>query len=161
MDMELNTTEIKTNRAILLADIENLVGSGDKPSPSEIQGIITSLDDAFSYLNYQPVVASSHRSASVVWFSWPKARKLVRSGPDGADLELLSVLEDEPIVGRYDTVIIGSGDHIFTNSVARLASKGLRIIAAVGRGEISRKLQMAVHEVVNLELSVAEDSLSA
>jgi len=159
--MILTETESKTNRTILLADIENLIGSGDKPHQNDVQEIITSLDGAFSHLNYQTVVASSHRSAPVVWFFWPNSRKLVRSGPDGADLELLSVLDNEPIVGRYETVIIGSGDHIFANSVSRLASKGLRIIAAVGRGGISRKLQMAVHEVVKLELSVEEDFLSA
>ena len=149
------------NKALLLVDIENLIGSGDIPSPEEVLKIKTAIEKAFANMRFQTVVACSHRNASSVWFQWPNARKLLGSGPDGADLKLISVLEDEPIIGRYHTVIIASGDHIFANPLSHLAGRGLKTIVAVGQGSLSKKLQIATHEIVDLQIEINEDLISA
>jgi len=71
----------------------------------------------------QVVVATSHPglvNAAVAG----RTQLSVRSGPDGADLELLDVLRNENVAGAITRVVIGSGDHLFAEEAARLAAEG-------------------------------------
>ena len=52
----------------------------------------------------QRIVACSHHAARTVAFAFPGARHLWRSGPNGADLALLDVLENE---GRGSSGTVG------------------------------------------------------
>jgi len=93
-----------SGRSLFLGDIENL---GWDPqlktlTPERVQTTCFGVRRALWPFQPQEVVASSHYFAEMVWFHWDRpARRLVGSGPDGADLKLLvsSVLNcGEPII---------------------------------------------------------------
>ena len=140
-------------RTLFLGDIENL---GWDPqlktlTPERVQSTCFGVRKALWPFQPQEIIASSHYFAEMVWFHWTRpVRRLVGSGTDGADLELLKVLANESIPERYGTVFIGSGDGIFAEPVADLASQGVHIIALHGTGGMSKKLKLAVHGVIKL-----------
>ena len=146
--------ELQTSRTLCLVDIENLAGRPTGPTDSDVRTIADVLYRAFSHNELHLVVACAHRNARSVWFNWPEARRLVRSGPDGADLCLLGVLAEENVENRFDTVVIASGDGIFAKEANRLAADGVRVVAAIGRGLMSQTLRRAVSVVVRLPLDV-------
>ena len=151
--MELHRALIGPSpRACFLGDIENLAGRPTGPTCDDVRTIAAAVYETFGHMELHPVVACAHCNAKCVWFNWPEARRLVRSGPDGADLCLLDVIANERIAERFGTVIIGSADHIFSEAAAHLATQGTRVVAAIGHGRISSKLRMAVHDVVRLPL---------
>ena len=114
-------------RTLHIVDIENLAGAA-VPSlalVSETQGrylkqLVLGMDD-------QVVMAASHLALLDAACGWPNARYRVRSGKDGADLELIDVLEHENIAARFSHVVIGSGDGIFGRPAAPLAAGGGRV----------------------------------
>jgi hypothetical protein len=138
-------------RGLHLIDIENLAGAS-MPSLSqvrEVQGLyaghltLGALD--------QVVVASSHLTLLNAALGWPHARYRVRSGPDGADLELLDVLRYENIAARFTHVTIGSGDGIFSFAAEALINAGLRVTVVSRRRALSWQLYRAVAEVIYLD----------
>ncbi len=137
---------------MFLGDIENLAGRPHGPTCSDVEAIAVAVHKVFGHLDPQCVLACAHCNAPAVWYNWPDARYLVRSGPDGADLRLIQVMEDERVAERFDNVIIGSADGIFADSAAQLASTGVHVIGALGRGRLSKKLQFAVRETVRLPI---------
>jgi hypothetical protein len=152
--MHMNSTiRLSTgpSRTLFLGDVENLVGRSD-PACSDVKAISVAVHKAFGHLEPVCVLASSHYCAPAVWYNWPDARYLVRSGPDGADKRLIQVVEDERVAERFGLVIIGSADGGFADTAAQLASAGVHVIGALGRGRLSRKLQFAVHETVRLPI---------
>jgi hypothetical protein len=81
--------------------------------------------------NDHVVIASSHATASAAWFGWQAGRRLVRSGPDGADLELLKVMRAEDLASRFDRVVIASGDGMFAGAAAQLQACGCAVTVVV------------------------------
>lgn len=136
-------------RALHLVDIENLAG-GAHSSPEEMRSAITKYIRVAGFgAGDQMVVASSHHAAGAAWFAAPRrARRLVRSGPDGADLALLDELTDERLVGRYERVVIGSGDGVFAESTARLHHlvEAVTVVAPCPES-LSKRLRMACLDV--------------
>jgi hypothetical protein len=59
--------------------------------------------------------------------------------PDAADRMVLGYLEHE-LPSSADTVIIGSGDHIFAPAAAALMAKGLRVEVAARPGSLAASL---------------------
>jgi hypothetical protein len=138
-------------RALHLIDIENLAGAG-KPSFEQIcdvQGTYAA-SLGFGALD-QVVVASSHLTLLNAALGWPHARYRIRSGPDGADLELLSVLWHERVAARFSRVIIGSGDGVFARAAASLGAAGVRVTVVSRRDSLSSRLAFAAGEVVYLD----------
>lgn len=144
-------------RGLHLVDIENLAGS-PAPSPGEIQearcrymaGVaVTALD--------QVVLASSHATLLNAALSWPCARYRVRSGPDGADLELLDVVWHENVASRFTHVTIGSGDGIFAAAAVSLAAAGLFVTVVSRRRSLSSRLALAAHRVIVLDHAAASE----
>ena len=142
-----------SGRSLFLGDIENL---GWDPqlntlTPERVQTTCLGVRRVLWPFQPQEVVASSHYFAEMVWFHWDgPARRLVGSGPDGADLKLLEVLVNEGVSERYKTVFIGSGDGIFAEPAAKLAAQGVQVIALCGNGHLSKRLKLAVHNVIKL-----------
>jgi hypothetical protein len=138
-------------RGLHLIDIENLSG-GAKPSFDQIRGVqrIYSGRLTFGPLD-QVVVASSHLTLLSAALGWPHARYRVRSGPNGADLELLGILEYEEVAARFTRVIIGSGDGAFVRPAACLAAAGVEVIVVSRRDSLSSRLAIAASEVIHLE----------
>lgn len=138
-------------RGLHLIDIENLTG-GSKPSFDQIRAVqdiyagrlrVGALD--------QVVVASSHLTLLSAALGWPHARYRIRSGRDGADLELLDVLEHEEVAARFACVIIGSGDGAFARAAASLAVAGVRVTVVSRRDSLSARLAIAASEVIYLD----------
>lgn len=137
-------------RGLHLIDIENLAGGG-KPSFEQIrvvQGIYVG-HVTFGVMD-QVVVASSHLTLLSAALGWPHARYRIRSGPDGADLELLDVLLYEKVAARFTRVVIGSGDGAFARAAASLAAAGVQVIVVSRPDSLSSRLAFAASEVIYL-----------
>jgi hypothetical protein len=135
-------------RGLHLIDIENLAGAA-RPSFEQIRDVQRSYagrlafgpDDHF-------VVASSHLTLLSAALGWPHARYRVRSGPDGADLELLDILRFEDVAARFTRVTIGSGDGVFALPAADLAAAGVGVTVVSRRDSLSRRLASAASDNV-------------
>lgn len=135
-------------RSIHLVDVENLVGAPN-PRPDEVRTVGSLFDEVAGIAaGDQTVIASSHYCAKEVWFGWdPAARRLVQSGPDGADLALLAVVAHERLAERFTRVVIGSGDGIFAEAASRLQQAGLSVTVVSRPEGLSRRLQFAVRDI--------------
>ena len=138
-------------RTLHVVDIENLAGTAI-PTPgqvSNVQGLYLArlgfgADD-------QVVMAASHRGLLNAALAWPHARYRVRSGPNGADLELIDVLLHEDIPARFTRVVIGSGDGMFVRAALALADGGVRVTVASRPGSLSHLLRRAASDIVYLD----------
>ncbi len=134
-------------RSFHLVDVENLICGQS----------FTAADVAATAAVYQAVagvaasdlvvVSSSHHTALATWFGWKNARRVVRSGPDGADLALLNVLDTENVGVRFDRVVIASGDGIFARPAAQLQAQGVVVTIVSRPDSLSRELAFAVRDV--------------
>lgn len=136
------------SRRLHLIDLENLAG----------RPIFSAVDARTIERIYQNlvgigpcdlvVVSTSHAAAPASWNSFVPARRLVRSGPDGADLALLNVISAERVPERFNSVVVASGDGIFAEPCARLQSSGCRVTVVSNRRSLSRRLSFAVRDVL-------------
>ncbi|RHW27228.1 NYN domain-containing protein [Nocardioides immobilis] len=157
----MKTSErIDMGRRLVLIDIENVVGglvcsetSADAARRAIDRAIGTDCDD-------HVVVATCHKGYPYVAWCWPTARRLVRSGRDGADLELLGVL-DEDVASRFEHVVLVSGDGIFTDAVTELGRRGVQVTVVSRRRPLSNRLRFAAARVVHLEEPRAAATSSA
>jgi len=138
-------------RGLHLIDIENLAG-GARPSLEQIRDVQAMYAGhlTFGALD-QVVVASSHLTLVSAALGWPHARYRVRSGPNGADLELLDVLAHEKVAARFTHVLIGSGDGAFARAAATLAAAGVQVTVVSRRDSLSARLAFAASEVIHLD----------
>jgi hypothetical protein len=135
-------------RLLHLLDVENLVGSADFSREKVATMYRAYLEAAPHGLVDQLVAATSHHSALAAWFGLPeRARRLVQSGADGADLELLRVLAFEAVELRYDRIVIGSGDGIFAGQAARIQGAGGNVTVVTRPEALSRRLRLAVRDI--------------
>ena len=147
---------LSSSRTLHLVDVENLAG-GPSVEPWLARAICASYEVvAPTGYGDHIIVATSHFAAPVAWFAWPpEARRLVRSGVDGADWALLEVLERENVAARFAHVVIGSGDGIFAMAAARLQSAGCAVTVVARRRALSRQLRLAVRDVRYLDVPPA------
>jgi hypothetical protein len=141
------------DRTLHLVDIENLAGAS-LPSlgqVTEVQGTYLALLHFGS--DDQVVMASSHKGLLNVALGWPHARYRVRSGPDGADIELLDVLLHEDVATRFTHVVIGSGDGVFGEAAANLSDRGVWVTVVSRRNSLSPWLARAATDVVYLDVA--------
>src|SRR6266568_4880378 len=76
-------------RTLHLVDIENLAGTG-LPAEWEVAGVRQEYGTRVGVGPIdQVVIGCNHKALPATGHGWPGARYLVRSGPDGADTELL------------------------------------------------------------------------
>jgi hypothetical protein len=143
-------------RTLHVVDIENLAGAAipSLGQVTEVQGLYVArlafgADD-------QVVMAANHLALLNAALGWPHARYRVRSGPDGADLELLDVLLHEDVAGRFTHVVIGSGDGTFIQAAAGLVACGVGVTVVSRRGSLSTALARVARDVVYLDPPGAE-----
>ena len=138
-------------RRIVLIDIENIVGGGVL-MPEQVQAAQAAIAAAVVPRNDdQIVIACGRFSVDVVGFEWRGPRRLVfRAGMNGADLELLDILETERVGDRFAEIVLVSGDGIFAEVVSRL---GLHAdVTVASRAEsCSRRLRMAAKRVLDID----------
>jgi hypothetical protein len=136
------------SRALHLVDIENLIGLA-RPSFADVAACY----DAYCPLircHDLVVVACNHGAFAAVAWGWPDARRLVRSGDNGADEALLDVLRYERIDERFNAVVVGSGDGIFAEAVAGLGGLGVAVTVVSRREALSRRLRLAARHILCL-----------
>jgi NYN domain len=138
-------------RTLHLVDIENLAGAAlpSRDQVTEVQGLYVArlsfgADD-------QVVMAASHLAFLNAALGWPSARYRVRSGPNGADLELLDVLQHEDVADRFTHVVIGSGDGLFSQAAASLAARDVWVTVVSRRDSLSGALRRVATNVVYLD----------
>lgn len=138
----------KLNRGLVLIDIENLVATAN-PTAEQVAGMAALLRGLIpGFDQAQRIVACSHHAAATASFAFGPARHLWRSGPDGADLALLDVLDKEQVAERFGHVTICSGDGIFAASAAALAGSGVHVTAVALEDQVSTRLRLAAHAIV-------------
>lgn len=123
------------HRRLHLIDIENLAGSA---CPDD--AMCKAVSQAYFGLRVVGefdlvVVGCCHRLLSTAAYGFNGARFVVASGRDGADRALLSVCDEAGGIGhRFDGIVIGSGDHIFTDLAlnARRSSLGVEVVSRYG-----------------------------
>lgn len=141
-------------RTLYLIDLENVVGHGCMTA-FEAEHAWASLSAQLAiHLTDHTIVSTGRDSASRAAFAVQPHRFRIGCGPNGADLELLGVLQDEPVAQRYDRVVLVSGDGIFTDEVARLAGLGVHVVVASVADRLAGRLRMAAQDVVLLTVDL-------
>lgn len=138
------------SRHLVLIDAENMAAASN-PGARDIELLLVALRLVVpGFEATQRIVACSHHAAPIVAYGFPGARHLWRSGPDGADLALLDVLENEHVDQRFGQITICSGDGIFAESTARLATVNVDVTVIARTGRLSRQLELAASHVIKL-----------
>lgn len=138
---------VKPARRLVVVDIENLVGGPClyEKQVSWAKSVLTHM------LSLQPpdhiVVGISHVGLLPVGCNWPRIRYVVRSGPSGADLALLDVL-NEDVSARFERVVVASGDGVFTDAVATLVRAGVSTTVLARPGTLAHSLRVAASHVL-------------
>lgn len=137
----------KTGRHLIVIKIENLAAT-PSPTSAEVESVVEALRTVVPGFDAdQKIVACSHHAARTVPFAFPTARHLWRSGPDGADLALLDVLENERVDERYERVTICSGDGIFASTAAWLGGAGVEVTAVSLPGHLAARFELAARKI--------------
>lgn len=139
------------SRTLHLVDIENLAGAA---IPSVLQ--VIEVQDRYARLmtpgaDDHVVMASNHLALVNAALGWPHARYRVRSGPDGADLELLDVIWHENVATRFTHVVIGSGDGVFGVAAESLSAGGVFVTVVSRWGSLAPCLAQAARDVIYLD----------
>ena len=129
-------------RTLVLVDIENLVGD-PLPSSESCDRVRLLLHRICNGAPFPVVAACSHLAAKSAAFSWHEARWKFRSGKDGADLALIEELVPNFVANRFDHLILGSGDGIFTEHVNDLIAAGVAVTVVSRKAALSQKLKQA------------------
>lgn len=143
------------NRSLVLCDVENLSAV---PPPigtrSDYQCGLRLLSELVEVRPVDHVVVASHPNERGVFAArsvFPGCLVKVGHGPDGADRLLLEHLQDSDwVADRFALVVIGSGDGVFADSVAALATRGIPTVVVSRRDRCSRRLSACAAEVVFL-----------
>lgn len=134
-------------RRLFVVDIENLIGGACLMAQDVIHAKKMLLGAVKPLPGDHIVVGVSHIGLIHVGCNWPHLRYVVQSGPDGADFQLLEVL-DENIPSRFHKVVLASGDGIFAQAVSALGAQGVTVTVVAGRDKLSRRLELAASRVV-------------
>ena len=137
----------KTNRKLIIVDIENAVGIGtvDAQSCSIVKSRIER--------QYKPtdsdltVIGVSHQNNIFPARCWNSARIVFQKGHNGADLALERVLSSENVEERFSEVVIVSGDGLFASQAARLRSLGVKVTVDSRARQLSRFLAFSCSSV--------------
>jgi hypothetical protein len=142
-------------RTFGVCDIENLMGTAPwRATASRIRSTM----DAFCHsaglgAGDLVVIAVNPALAVEVHRAAPAARLRCRRGRDGADRALLEELEDPFwVASRFDRVVVGSGDGIFTRAVAALNHTNVSTTVVARPGHLARTLRLVAQHVVPLGL---------
>ena len=137
----------RSSRKLFVVDIENAIGSGviDEDSCRNIKDRIEK--------TYHPgsadltVLGVSHKNNLFPAHTWDGARVVLREGHNGADLALENVLASENVEGRFDEVVIVSGDRAFSKQALRLKSLGVTVTVDARARQLARVLAFSCSSV--------------
>src|SRR4051794_8311528 len=138
-------------RTLHVIDVENLVGSG-RPALAAVAAVRSLYTEVVRVAPGDHVVVACNPGCLLdVGVGWGAGSRLrVGAGRNGADWELLDVLESERVPERFSQVVIASGDGIFASTAARLAVAGCGVTVVSRRTSLSAQLRLAAMRVVYL-----------
>lgn len=140
----------RRGRSLCVLDLENLAGG-----PSDSYRAVAAL--WARVVDPRPpdlvVCGCDVTGAFAARDAFPSARLVVGRGPDGADRRLVEVIEEASGLGRFDTVVLGSGDGIFTEPLARVAQQGLLTWVIAPEGHLARRLREVARRVVTVPVA--------
>lgn len=101
----------------------------------------------------QYVAAVNHGAMVTVGLALVGIQLLVRSGPDGADRALGEVIRLDHLDARFERVVIGSGDGIFTELAGWLSGRGVMVVVVSRPDALNRRLRRTAGQVISLDLA--------
>ena len=151
-----NRTGLRDGRELHVLDVENLLG-GTYFAPDDVHDLRAGyvLATVMSPDAQVVVGASANASAISGGVGWPGSGVRIRRGPNGADLALVEVLEQEDASSRFERIYIGSGDGIFAPVAAALAGLGVYVTVVSRRAALSGALRLACAQVIYLDVPEA------
>lgn len=149
------------SRAIHLVDIENQIGA-PRCSPEEVREWFNYYSSTVKLGALDIVVigvTNVHNMFSVKMSGMP-ARVIHKFGPDGADIALQAVMEDEGLERRFGRIYCASGDGGFTEQVSRLGS-AVQVLVVARKSALAKRLELAAGSVIILpEITAREEAVA-
>lgn len=136
-------------RALHLVDLENLAAMAWVSEQVARRTATEYLSVAQYSVGDLIVVASSHRNGLAARAAFPGATVRWRSGRDGADLALLDAYSEFDHL-RFNRLVVGSGDGIFSGLVTSARQGGLAVSVVTRRHTASAALSAAASSVALL-----------
>jgi hypothetical protein len=99
----------------------------------------------------QVIIGARHASVLAAGTRWAGARLVTARDQDGVQRGLLQILQDEHIAGRFDELVLASGNGIFTEAIAKLGAQGVKVTVVAWPESLSKHLRMAAAETDLLE----------
>jgi hypothetical protein len=84
---------------------------------------------------------------------FPRDRHLIGRGTDGADRALLGSL-DWSVLARFGCLVIGSGDHLFTEAAKRAQRIGLSVVVIARPEALARSLSAHADLILDFDFTV-------
>ena len=139
-------------RTAFLVDLDNLVGGTSAYDPQAMQAVAAFLPKLQTGDDHVVLAYCASLVPEVMPYTeFTPYRHLWGRGPDGADHQLLSVIEDERLAARFEEIVLGSGDGIFAPAVAALCAGGTSVVVASRSRCLSTKLRLAAPRWVSLD----------
>ena len=140
-------------RAFCVVDLENLCqGSANVCELSQVarravDAVLSTFDSHITVVATGP--EAIERTPGIFW-DWKGCRFLTGHGLDGADRELLRVLDEEPAAAASSNVFIWSGDGIFAGAASRLRAEGCQVSVFGLTGGTSARLSVVANDVTEM-----------
>ncbi len=141
---------VPEGRKLHLVDVENLCGGSHVSDASVATAMCEYAEAAAPSRNDHVIVACSPQLAIPSHTAVPDARILVGRGFDGADSALVGTAAVTDVARRFDGVVIGSGDHIFTSMAASLRLMGVPVTVVSRESSLSASLARVATTVVRI-----------
>lgn len=144
---------LSQGRAVHLLDVENLMGAA-RPATRDVQTMMSHYRERVPNGGMDQYVAAVNHGAMVtVGLALVGIQLLVRSGPDGADRALGEVIRLDHLDARFERVVIGSGDGIFTELAGWLSGRGVMVVVVSRPDALNRRLRRTAGQVISLDLA--------
>ena len=152
---------LPSGRTLHLIDLENLAG-GSAASSADIEIALDGYERLAPFgADDQRVVACGKRLVFPAKDRWPGALVRRARGIDGADRLLLDAADPADVAGRFDRVVVGSGDHIFTDLVLELDRQAVGVCVVSRPEALSSRLRAAAPVVWHLDARPRDDTHSS
>lgn len=136
-------------RALHLIDLENLVGSDACTADAAALAYRAYVQSVPQSPFDQYILATSHHNV-LAMASWPHGRRLVRSGPNGAEIELCEAANELDVAAKFSSIVVASGDHYFAAPVKEWKASGLYVTVVGVQKQVSHLLYKVAHRYIGL-----------
>jgi len=138
----------------VFVDLENLLGTAR--GATDVARTWSAMEEALGLrADDHVVVATGPELASTAMFVLPMSRLSFKIGRglSGADYALLAEIDLEWIGRRCATLILATGDGVFSDVARQAATRGIEVIQLLGRGLPAAELSRACHRQQRLDLA--------